>query len=457
MGSVSARSLAESSSNIAVKLSNQSFPACSYLGRNAQYVGYDVAVIQGVYDYKSYLSISYVVYDFKNNTFAQGTAGLNTDATFETLEGEELDRFMEKVSPIDLKNISARLGHNFSIGSDPEIFVEDRDGNVINAWEFLGSKENPDYTLSGNNDRKYEQYNGCGNKPMYWDGPQAEFTTVPSTCMQTHTTSIASGLESVWLAANKKFPGAKLSLRSVVDIPFDVLLNAKEEHIQFGCMPSINAYGIRVNMPPAREVPFRSAGGHIHFGIGKVSGDEANRIVKGLDAILGVACVSMFANFDSPKRRVLYGLPGEYRLPPHGLEYRPLSNAWLAHPLITNLVFDFARKVVVMGQRGLLKYWQSTEAETVDTIINCDVNKAREILGRNKDLMISIIKAAYLGRGITDKAADVLFGIFANGMESVLATPDDFEKNWGFNGVFRYGANNNVRGCLPALLEGKKV
>src|ERR1019366_5440055 len=98
-------------------------------------------------------------------------------------------------------------------------------------------------------------------------------------------------------------------------------------------------------------------------------------MVKAMDAIAGVACVALFAKYDNPIRRQYYGLPGEYRLPKHGLEYRALSNAWLIHPLIMNLVIDFARKAAIMGKEGLFSKWKATEQETIDCITNCDVAK----------------------------------------------------------------------------------
>lgn len=328
-----------------------------------------------------------------------------------------------------IDNLHLQLYHRWKIGSDPEIFVENKKKEMIPAFLFLGSKEKPNHTPKGG---AFQTYGGC---PMYWDGFQAEFTTKANTCLGWHMDSIAAGMHGVYAAAKKKFPDAKLSLRSVFDIPDEVLKSADEEHVAFGCMPSINAYGLKANMPPARQVPFRSAGGHIHFGIGKISEKKAVPIVKALDAILAVSCVSMFAKFDDPKRRVMYGLPGEFRLPKHGMEYRPLSNAWLCHPMITNLVIDFARKVVVFAQKGYFpSLWDATEEETLNTVIKCDVKNARKIMERNKSVMIKLIKASY--HWATEKQLEFMYSIFLNGAESFIKDPSDFEKNWNLKGVW---------------------
>lgn len=369
--------------------------------------------------------------------------------------------FMKKYDKKMLKNLNDHLAHGFYIGSDPEIFVEDAKGEMIPSYLFLGSKEIPDRTPGTPGDiaqNRWTQFRDTGGNTMYWDGFQGEFTTKAGPCLEFHTDSVASGLRGVYDAARKKFPEAKLSLRSVYDIPFETLQTADEEHVAFGCMPSINAYGLHVNMPPCREVPFRSAGGHIHFGLGTTTMEQAIPIVKALDAILGVACVSLFAKYDDPKRRVLYGLPGEFRLPPHGLEYRPLSNAWMSHPFIMNLVFDLARKVVVFGQKGLLRYWEGTEKETVDTIINCDVDRARSILERNKPLFLDILQSAYQWASKSDM--EKMYSIFTSGLESVVEDPTNFVVNWGLDDKQPWVARcsrRNVKGMIELVRAGKKV
>ena len=151
-------------------------------------------------------------------------------------------------------------------------------------------------------------------------------------------------------------------------------------------------------------------------------------MVKALDAILGVACVSLFAKYDDPMRLKLYGLPGEYRLPAHGLEYRSLSNAWLSHPFITNLVFDLARKALVFGEKGYRKYWNASDEEVIRCMVDCDVELAHEIMERNKRLFCGIIKASY--NWASDATIEMLYNVFYNGMESAINDPSDFVKNW---------------------------
>ena len=165
---------------------------------------------------------------------------------------EEVVKMAQEQSEYIFKNLNtSTLAHSFTVGSDPEIFVE-LNGELLPAFEFLGSKENPTKMPGGPNSgvefAMFERSGGCNG---YWDGYQAEFTTVPGTCMEFHTDSIASGLRGVIDAARAKYPGAKLSARNVWDIPFERLMNDDEQFVAFGCMPSKNAYGLKANMPPA--------------------------------------------------------------------------------------------------------------------------------------------------------------------------------------------------------------
>jgi hypothetical protein len=151
------------------------------------------------------------------------------------------------------------------------------------------------------------------------------------------------------------------------------------------------------------------------------------KIVKALDAIMGVAGVSMFAKYDDPRRRIMYGLAGEYRLPPHGLEYRVLSNAWLFHPVIANIVFDLSRSAAMFGKNNLLKHWDATEAETIEVINTCNVEGARAILRRNKELLIKILDVKLDDMGCSKYAYKAII----EGMESVIKDPSDIVGNWG--------------------------
>lgn len=345
-----------------------------------------------------------------------------------------------------------------SLGSDPECFVTDKNGKLIPSYKFLKSKEDKDLTGKASDlITTGSRNNESGNQPIFWDGFQAEFNVKDSDCLAWVCDSTFIGLKTLQKKAREYNPDAKLTLQSTFDIDQNTLDNAKKEHVEFGCMPSFNVYGLKGLIADGRDVPFRSAGGHIHFGIknftehanGIVNQAKVDKYVKALDMILGVACVSLFEKYDSPRRRRMYGLAGEYRLPTHGLEYRTLSNAWLCHPLIMNMVFELGRKVIGAANDGLMEYWDSTETETIRCINDCDVDLAREILARNKQLFTGLI---YSHCRDEVKALNI-YKIYMLGLHSIIENPDDIETNWGLDSITKYVGHCEGKGMSIRHIE----
>lgn len=348
---------------------------------------------------------------------------------------------------------------NRTIGADPEIFVEDDKGEVIPAFKFLKA-------ASDNGVLKYGDYRADSQK-IYWDGWQAEFTVNAGTCMQVMSDNFHNALKALWAAAVRHNPKAKLSAKTLIEVPLDVLAKTANKYVEFGCKPSYNAYGFAGALDqPGKQITYRSAGGHMHFGWGKFSKQNEYQIpliVKALDAILAVGCVSMFAEFDHPMRRRYYGLAGEYRLPPHGLEYRTLSNAWLFHPIAANMVFDMGRLIANVGANQLIDVWEHNEKETVDTIMHCDVKNARKILDKNETVFKKLLTTAY--HSYTHAATKGCWSAFRNGIESIVKDPTDIVGNWILdNGTSRgpwqvncYSPNTNVMTSHYNLEIGKKV
>lgn len=388
----------------------------------------------------------YIVYQCKSPGYKNVTTGgvnLWEDYEFTVVDEQEL---IEGIKDTLIRTVQNNLAHNMSIGSDPEMFVVDKNNNLIPAFDFLASK-------TQKRDKTREGFH------VYWDGYQAEFETMSNTCLAFHTDSVQAGLDRLLTAARAHNKDAKISLKTLMEISEESRYTAAPEHVDFGCMPSLNAYGMEGIRIPGRDAPLRSAGGHIHFGVGKGIQDKAQQIVFALDAIIGVACVSMFAKFDDPRRRTMYGLAGEYRLPPHGIEYRVLSNAWLMHPAMMNMVFDITRKAFVLGEKGLLeRAWIGNKEETIEVINTCNVEKAREILLRNKDMFLKLADAAY---PLLDP--NPVFNAFYNGAESIIENPEDIESNWLLGqGEKKWIAHGEAQGknwhkTIIQVVKGKKV
>lgn len=300
-----------------------------------------------------------------------------------------------------------------SIGFDPEIFLVDKNDKVIPAWKFLGNKKT--------------------DGTCYWDGFQAECTTQAGACMSYVFDSMYEGYTRIFNAAKKKFPDVKFSNKTVVEVEPQDLAEATDVQVQFGCQPSLNIYGLVGEKIDGRTFPLRFAGGHIHNSHypGPLKDPQLTEIVKTLDAVIGVGCVSLFEDIDDPRRRNYYGLPGEYRLPKYGLEYRTLSNAWTLIPWVANMVCDVERIAYEMGNSGLRHLWKVDEDEVVETIRNCDVKQARKILLKNEAAFTKIlISANGYAYGRAGGHTELAWEVFTKGLKSIYHEPIDVAYHW---------------------------
>lgn len=381
--------------------------------------------------------------------FRLGSANLPVNHKFKKLLGTQGKTMLQKFNQYRIDNLGRNVSLGMTIGSRPEIFVEDDKGQIIPAFTFLGPKNKPTNTSE------------LVPHFAYWNGFSAEFTTSAPGCLAYHVDSVQLGIKAIIQAARKVNKKAKLSWRNVIQVPTELFDATNDEHIALDCAPVFNAYGRTNKTLLPRELLSRSTGGHIHFGIGKTSKESADEMVKTLDAILAVSCVPLFARFDNPARRIYFGSCGDYRLPKHGIEYRVLSNAWMLHPAIMNLVFDFGRKVLAFGKNGLRSYWESSEEETIDVVNNCDADRAKIIMERNKPIVMNLLKAACPSYNYTDdRGAKRMYQILQEGIESVVKDPTDIEGAWMVDGKWIQhceAPNRNWHKALTTIISGKQI
>lgn len=347
------------------------------------------------------------------------------DFKFKLLKKPESKKINESYKKYTKDHIFQLIsGYKPVMGSDPEIFLENNKNQIIPAFEVLPDKKNGILT---------DRSSRFGTGSVFYDGYQAEFTTGCDRCLAYHVDSVQFGLEKMLKVVKSKNKNAKFSLKNVIEVDYESLQNADDNHVEFGCDPSLNAYGLRGINLNSRDTIHRTAGGHIHFGFDKISSyneiykpndKEIIKIVKALDSILGVCCVSLFGKYDNPIRRTMYGLAGEYRKTDYGFEYRVLSNAWVIHPVIMYMVFYLARNVVTFALNDLMHLWSSSELNTVRIINNCNVAGARRTMTQNKEVLNQIFK------GCSTTNTDLFFKLFYNGVDSFIKDPNDFEKNW---------------------------
>lgn len=213
------------------------------------------------------------------------------------------------------------------IGADPEVFAF-KDGKAVSAHGLVkGDKQNPFKVDKG---------------AIQVDGMALEFNIDPAK----NADEFVENITTVMNILAGEVPD--LELRAVPTATFSrKILDAQPlEALILGCEPDFNAYnGGRANPTPnAKDVNFRTGAGHIHIGWGEnIPIDDPSHIeacchfAKELDFALAVPAMK----FDSDtKRRHLYGKAGCFRPKSYGMEYRTLSNAWLAHPDLIRWVYS---------------------------------------------------------------------------------------------------------------------
>lgn len=364
------------------------------------------------------------------------------------VEEPELAAAYQKWLGRDLPSVLSATGIG-QLGCDPEIFVT-VGGRVYPAWEFLPHRKTAKpHTISA-----------------YWDGFQAEFCTPANGCLAYLVDSAQAGLKAVLNAARKKEPKAELCLDSVIEAPAEILATAAMEHVELGCDPSRNVYGLHgLPVQDGRSLPLRTVGGHIHLGCGRLPEETDRNIITAIDAVAGVPLVAIFRS-DLPIRRTLYGLPGEYRTPKHGLEYRSLSNAWLGAPVLMHFTFDLVRAAAKLGKARVAQLWNYNEDEVCRIITECDVKAAVQYVEDRREMYEKLFEAIYTSRSVpqvgtsTKARVEHSIELIRNGAGYAVAEPTNVEKNWRLGGEWM--THSDGEGCqwhnaVKLLESGKKI
>lgn len=266
-------------------------------------------------------------------------------------------------------------------GVDPEWFFESQ-GAVVPAFQVLKSK-------------KEVQARGA-QWGTYWDGFQAECFVPPSVKHGELLANLRLALRDGVVEVRTQVPTARIAQRTVIDVPEDTLATASEEHVALGCSPSLNAYemeGMKVEEP--RGLKFRFSGGHYHMGVPLMNPGMARRMILASDVVAGVPSLLMFQNHDNPVRRMYYGLPGEYRLPAWGVEYRFLSNAWLFHPAVAKLTWHLVRAGLKLGAKDVGGVFQFDQEGVKKCLLDGDLDAAEKHVKENKNVYTAILRAEY--------------------------------------------------------------
>lgn len=219
----------------------------------------------------------------------------------------------------------------FSVGSDPEFFLRDLDGELISAVGLLGGNK--------------KQPRKVSNGSIQEDGVAAEFNSKPAFSLEEFITNHNLILDDLQDILDKK--DLVLDRYNSTAIFNEDQLDCDQAR-QSGCDIDYNAWKVTDNPPVSLlNTSLRAVGGHLHIAFDKAGGERNIQtrcdFVKVLDYQLGVPSILLDSG---STRRKLYGKAGSHR-PKfvrsdgfNGVEYRVLSNFWLNNDDLMEFVYS---------------------------------------------------------------------------------------------------------------------
>lgn len=259
---------------------------------------------------------------------------------------------------------------SLKIGADPELFLM-REGQFHSAVNFIpGTKREP-FAVT------------CGAVQV--DGMALEFNIDAAADEQQFVMHINEVLSELRQMIPPEF---ELALAPVAHFTPEHMAEQPDEAKALGCDPDFCAYSESKNPQPDQHPTMRTASGHVHIGWT----DDANPmdiehfykccdLAKQLDYLLGVP--SLLFDPDE-QRRKMYGKAGCFRPKKYGMEYRTLSNFWLATPELTTWVYRNTVKGYQQMEGGL--FYPDTHGDRAMEIINSNNIEAAAELARELDL-----------------------------------------------------------------------
>lgn len=265
------------------------------------------------------------------------------------------------------KPLKKFLSQYVDVGCDPEVFVIDKDtGKPVSPHKLSkGTKQAVEQmTLNLLPITKIGHSISGG---LQVDGLALEFNISPAKGAELFSASVKTMLDVM----KKRLP-ENLDLGFMPTTFFDpaALKDVPEANLELGCDPDFDAYTLEPNTRPSppkdsRGV-MRTAAGHIHIGFNPHL-SKPTAIQNGFDPDSSEFledCVRLVRNMDQvfigveklwdkdTERRKMYGKPGCFRPKWYGVEYRSLSNAWLAHPELYEWIYNTTWYVATATKEG---------------------------------------------------------------------------------------------------------
>lgn len=250
------------------------------------------------------------------------------------------------------------INHHVTYGTDPEFFFERADGSIIGAEKVIPAAGlRVAYSTRPN---------------VILDGVQVELNPASSGYISILAGNIATAIELISRTLSKRNDGVRLSYKRFVDVGRAELDSLSEGCRELGCQPSDNVYGIRPITVDKKHYTKRSTGGHIHLGLPEDLRD--NSLIAWCDVFSGLIGTLFDRDPGAAERRENYGRAGEYRVQPHGLEYRTHSSWWMRNYTLMSLAFGTVKIAVAVAQDDELR------KELFET---CDINQVIEAIDLN--------------------------------------------------------------------------
>lgn len=266
---------------------------------------------------------------------------------------------------------------NFKFGTDPELFLQHREtGKFISACGILpGTKESPFPVNKG---------------AVQVDGVAFEFNTMPALTVEEFLDNITSVTQVMQNLVKKVAPDLRLVVTPTALFDKDYFSALPEDAKKLGCEPDYNAYTGEQNQKPETDEPFRTGAGHLHVGWTSFEDPfnvnhfrDCRDVAMQLDAALYVPSL-LWDNDD--KRRELYGSMGAFRPKSYGVEYRPLSNSWVADPDLQEWIFNTSLHAMNLLDDDVNLQDDKTVTEYVDAVLSGGKITRAEAISYAKDL-----------------------------------------------------------------------
>jgi hypothetical protein len=218
---------------------------------------------------------------------------------------------------------------NFTFGCDPEFMLQ-KNGEICSAIGILkGDKENK------------LKVNNC---EFYYDNVLGECTVPPASTKEEAISNIKNCLDTFF---------------NVVS-PYELIIKASHKYdqdqlrhkdaLKVYCVSENCCYLMEEMEPDTRifhKTNLRSAGGHIHLGADFLKkGYNSWTAARLMDLFAGIPSIFLDNDPSSKKRKEIYGKSGRFRFTSYGIEYRSLSNFWLASPKLVELFYDISETVL---------------------------------------------------------------------------------------------------------------